>query len=107
MDLYTWNSLSGRKRLTKFIPRDCLNSTLIYILFSLSISNTYLIWYRCKSGKAIKINDPPPKSSNLKLPKHIVEGGIPATSEAFKQAYREVVFSGHDSTHTWGVGHPR
>ena len=34
-DLYTLNSLSGWKGLTKFIPKDCLNSTLIYILFSL------------------------------------------------------------------------
>ena len=30
-------SLSGWKGLTKFIPRDCLNSTLIYILISLYI----------------------------------------------------------------------
>ena len=30
-DLYTFISLSGYKGLTKFIPRDCLNSTLIYI----------------------------------------------------------------------------
>ena len=37
-DLYTLNSLSGWKGLKKFIPRDWLNSTLIYILFSLVIS---------------------------------------------------------------------
>ena len=29
----------GWKGLTKFIPRDCLNSTLIYILFSLILPN--------------------------------------------------------------------
>ena len=34
-DLYTLNSSSGGKGLTKFIPRDCLNSTLIYIIFFL------------------------------------------------------------------------
>ena len=34
-DLYTLSSLSGWMGLTKLIPRDCLNSTLIYILFSL------------------------------------------------------------------------
>jgi len=34
-DLTTFKFLSGWKGLTKFIPRDCLNSTLIYILFSL------------------------------------------------------------------------
>jgi len=32
------NSLSGWKGLTKFIPRDSLNSSLIYILFSMPIS---------------------------------------------------------------------
>ena len=34
-DLYTLNSLSGWKGLKKFIPRDSLNSPLIYILFSM------------------------------------------------------------------------
>ena len=39
-DLYTLISLiglKGIKGLTKFIPRDSLNSPLIYILFSLSL----------------------------------------------------------------------
>ena len=39
-DLYTLISLiglKGTKGLTKFIPRDSLNSPLIYILFSLSL----------------------------------------------------------------------
>ena len=35
-DLYTLNSLSGWKGLKKFIPRDPLNSPLIFILFSMS-----------------------------------------------------------------------
>ena len=33
--LYTLNSFSGWKGLKKFIPRDSLNSPLIYILFSM------------------------------------------------------------------------
>jgi len=37
-DLYTLNSLSGWKGLKKCIPRDSLNSPLIYILFSMIIS---------------------------------------------------------------------
>ena len=41
-DLYTLNSLSGWKGLTKIIPRGLLNSTLIYILFSL----VKLIWMK-------------------------------------------------------------
>ena len=36
-DLYTLNSLSGWKGLKKFIPRDFLNSPLIYILFSMFV----------------------------------------------------------------------
>jgi len=32
-NLYTLNSLSGWKGLKKFIPRDSLNSPLIYILY--------------------------------------------------------------------------
>ena len=47
-DLYTLNSLSGWKGLTKFIPRDCLNSTLTHILFSLLLltheRRGWLIW---------------------------------------------------------------
>ena len=34
-DLYTLNSLSELKGLKKIIPRDSLNSPLVYILFSL------------------------------------------------------------------------
>ena len=34
-DLYTLNFLSGWKGLKKFIPRDSLNSPLLYILFSM------------------------------------------------------------------------
>ena len=37
-DLYTLNSLLGRKGLKKLIPRDSLNSPLMYILFSLDIT---------------------------------------------------------------------
>ena len=36
-DLFTLNSLSGWKGLKKFIPRDSLNSPLIYILFSMGL----------------------------------------------------------------------
>ena len=36
--MYTLNSLSGRKGLTKFIPRDSFNSSL-YILFSMLVDN--------------------------------------------------------------------
>ena len=45
-DLYTLNSLSGWTGLTKFIPKDCLNSTLIYILFSLVICSFTGHFYR-------------------------------------------------------------
>ena len=34
-DFYTFNSRSGWKGLKKFIPRDCLISPLIYIIFSM------------------------------------------------------------------------
>ena len=51
-DLYTLNSL----RLRKFIPRDSLNSTLVYILFSLILhlyacsKNTLGAHDICKAG---------------------------------------------------------
>ena len=47
-DLYTLNSLSGWKGLKKFIPRDSLNSPLIYILFALHKSHHFKLlgfWY--------------------------------------------------------------
>ena len=40
-DLYTLNTHSGWKGLKKFIPRDSLNSPLIYILFSMLIVLAY------------------------------------------------------------------
>ena len=45
-DLYTLNSLLGWKGLNKFIPRDSLNPTLIYILFSLPLmlENLLIDW---------------------------------------------------------------
>ncbi len=42
-EFYNLNSFSGWKGLTKFIPRDFLNSTLIYILFSLVDDDPNLI----------------------------------------------------------------
>ena len=50
-NLYTLNSISGWKGLTKFILKDCLNSTLIYILFSFNYTwvrhyTRTLFWYR-------------------------------------------------------------
>ena len=43
-DLYTLNSLSAWKGLKKFIPRDSLNYSLIYILFSM---DSIPLIYRC------------------------------------------------------------
>ena len=40
--MYTLNSLSGWKGLAKFIPRDCLNFTLKYILFSLRSTHYFM-----------------------------------------------------------------
>jgi len=42
-DLYTLNSLSGwKKGLKKSIPRDSFNSSLIYILFSMFVTHSYV-----------------------------------------------------------------
>jgi len=45
-DLYTLNSLSGWKGLTKIIPRDSFNSSL-YILFSMAINYTESVVHIC------------------------------------------------------------
>ena len=56
--MYTFISLSGYKGLTKFIPRDCLNSTLIYIYYILFgyIPVHFIYWaeFELAMGQAVQ-----------------------------------------------------